>query len=84
MDEPPRSSPHVPVNALTGTFIFRKLGNQFLATLASGAYIGCMLWRVRSSRGRPLNAPAAFIHPYRESGHRVARLIGRNLKHLTA
>ena len=22
-----------------------------------------MLWRVRSSRGKPLNAPAAFIHP---------------------
>ena len=22
-----------------------------------------MLWRVRSSRGRPSNAPAAFIHP---------------------
>jgi ATP-dependent DNA ligase len=22
-----------------------------------------MLWRVRSSRGRPKNAPAAFIHP---------------------
>ena len=22
-----------------------------------------MLWRERSSRGRPLNAPAAFIHP---------------------
>jgi hypothetical protein len=23
------------------------------------AYIGSMLWRVRNSRGRPLNAPAA-------------------------
>jgi hypothetical protein len=23
-----------------------------------------MLWRVRNSRGRPENAPAAFIHPY--------------------
>jgi hypothetical protein len=22
-----------------------------------------MLWRVRNSRGRPLNVPAAFIHP---------------------
>jgi hypothetical protein len=22
-----------------------------------------MLWRVRNSRGRPKNAPAAFIHP---------------------
>jgi bifunctional non-homologous end joining protein LigD len=27
------------------------------------AYIGPMLSRVRSLRGRPLNAPAAFIHP---------------------
>ena len=26
-------------------------------------YIDRMLWRMRSSRGRPLNAPAAFIHP---------------------
>jgi bifunctional non-homologous end joining protein LigD len=26
-------------------------------------YIRRMLWRVRNSRGRPLNAPAAFIHP---------------------
>ena len=26
-------------------------------------YIAPMLWRVRNSRGRPLNAPAAFIHP---------------------
>ena len=25
-------------------------------------YIAAMLWRMRS-RGRPLNAPAAFIHP---------------------
>jgi bifunctional non-homologous end joining protein LigD len=24
-----------------------------------------MLWRERSSRGRPINAPAAFIHPCR-------------------
>jgi hypothetical protein len=22
-----------------------------------------MLWRVRNSRGKPINAPAAFIHP---------------------
>jgi ATP-dependent DNA ligase len=27
------------------------------------AYIARMLWRVRNSRGRPINAPAAFIHP---------------------
>jgi hypothetical protein len=26
-------------------------------------YIARMLWRVRNARGRPLNAPAAFIHP---------------------
>ena len=26
-------------------------------------YIDGMLWRVRNSRGRPLNTPAAFIHP---------------------
>jgi ATP-dependent DNA ligase len=32
-------------------------------TLIYGAYIGNMLWRVRNSRGRPLNVPAAFIHP---------------------
>jgi hypothetical protein len=25
-------------------------------------YIARMLWRLRNSRGRPLNAPAAFIH----------------------
>ena len=24
-----------------------------------------MLWRERNSRGRPRNAPPAFIHPYR-------------------
>jgi ATP-dependent DNA ligase len=28
-------------------------------------YIARMLSRVRNSRGRPLNAPAAFIHPCR-------------------
>jgi hypothetical protein len=27
-----------------------------------GPYISRMLWRMRS-RGRPINAPAAFIHP---------------------
>jgi hypothetical protein len=27
------------------------------------SHIASMLWRERSSRGRPLNAPAAFIHP---------------------
>jgi hypothetical protein len=31
-----------------------------MAALFLYSYIGCMLWR--SSRGRPLNAPAAFIH----------------------
>src|SRR5262249_21709371 len=32
------------------------LGSDFI-------YIERMLWRVRKSRGRPLKAPAAFIHP---------------------
>jgi bifunctional non-homologous end joining protein LigD len=27
-----------------------------------------MLWRLRSSRGRPINAPAAFIHPCQPIG----------------
>jgi hypothetical protein len=34
-----------------------------MATPQETVYIGAMLWRVRNSRGRPLNAPAAFIHP---------------------
>src|SRR6516164_3276516 len=33
-----------------------------LLSFGSPRYIDDMLWRVRS-RGRPLNAPAAFIHP---------------------
>jgi hypothetical protein len=40
--------------------------NSEMAALLLSArprYIGGMLWRVRNSRGRPLNAPAAFIHP---------------------
>lgn len=36
-----------------------------LARPIVSAYIGAMLWRVRSSRGRPKNAPAAFIPPCR-------------------
>jgi hypothetical protein len=35
----------------------------FLAIGVQFAYIVRMLWRVRNSRGRPINAPAAFIHP---------------------
>ena len=31
------------------------------------AYIADMLWRVHNSRGRPINAPAAFIHPCRST-----------------
>src|SRR5262249_24776555 len=31
--------------------------------LGHSTYISVMLQRERSSRGRPLNAPAAFIHP---------------------
>lgn len=34
-----------------------------LEVLLNPAYIARMLWRVRNSRGRPMNAPAAFIHP---------------------
>jgi hypothetical protein len=30
-------------------------------------YIARMLWHVRNSRGRPINAPAAFIHPCQPS-----------------
>jgi hypothetical protein len=30
-------------------------------------YIDGMLWRVRNSRGRPMNAPAAFIHRVSQS-----------------
>jgi bifunctional non-homologous end joining protein LigD len=36
-----------------------------LAIQLKFAYIGGMLARVRNSRGRPINAPAAFIHPCR-------------------
>src|SRR5262245_58952165 len=37
-----------------------------LATIARSQFDkSIMLWRVRNSRGRPLNAPAAFIHPCR-------------------
>ena len=34
--------------------VWKKLSAQLYAS---------MLWRERSSRGRPLNEPAAFIHP---------------------
>jgi hypothetical protein len=34
-----------------------------LANHVKSAYIARMLSRVRNSRGRPLNTPAAFIHP---------------------
>jgi bifunctional non-homologous end joining protein LigD len=39
--------------------------NEFskLAIRMDFAYIADMLTRVRNSRGRPINAPAAFIHP---------------------
>jgi len=36
-------------------------GKSRLHFFGSSHYIGGMLWR--NSRGRPLNAPAAFIHP---------------------
>jgi hypothetical protein len=39
----------------------------FAALLRScfSQYIACMLWRVRNSRDRPMNAPAAIIFPAR-------------------
>jgi hypothetical protein len=36
------------------------------------AYIRAMLRRVRNSRGRPKNAPAAFIHPCRPTAAQPA------------
>ena len=56
---------------------FCSLGNQLVAGAAlhyrgglfflptAGAISSAMLWRVRNSRGRPKNAPAAFIQPCR-------------------
>jgi ATP-dependent DNA ligase len=38
-----------------------QTGHAQLADLLIKPYIGSMV--LRSSRGRPLNAPAAFIHP---------------------
>jgi hypothetical protein len=38
-------------------------------------YIARMLWRVRNSRGRPKNAPAAFIHSCRPKVRRSAALV---------
>ena len=50
-------------------FHARNLRAGCLRVLACGslsvAYIRAMLWRVRSSRGRPKNVPAAFIQPCR-------------------
>ncbi len=42
----------------------RALGADYRKTRGSD-YVAAMLWRVRSSRGRPKNAAAAFIHPRR-------------------
>jgi hypothetical protein len=41
-------------------------------------YIARMLWRVRNLRGRPMNAPAAFIHPCQPI---VAKQPPHELKH---
>src|SRR4029077_20322923 len=40
------------------TAFLRQISSSFFRVVP---YIGGMLWR--TSRGRPLNAPAAFIHP---------------------
>ena len=51
------------------------------------AYIRAMLWRVRNSRGRLKNAPAAFIEPCRPTvSHSVRRavLAGRMNSNMTA
>jgi ATP-dependent DNA ligase len=41
----------------------RNSEKAVLLLSARPRYIRRMLWRVRNSRGRPINAPAAFIHP---------------------
>jgi hypothetical protein len=45
----------------------RSLENNVcrVAPFLFSQYIARMLSRVRNSRGRPINAPAAFIHPCR-------------------
>jgi hypothetical protein len=51
------------ITAPTGTGVQALPPWDPRASPFDSSYIGCMLWRVRNSRGRPLNAPAAFIHP---------------------
>jgi len=44
----------------------KDIGPRILRPISSFGfrpYIHRMLWRLRNSRGRPMNAPAAFIHP---------------------
>jgi ATP-dependent DNA ligase len=43
----------------------RKGGTGTIALSLSPHILSAMLWRVRNSRGRPNNAPAAFIQPCR-------------------
>jgi len=49
------------ITAPTGTGVQALPPWDPRASPFDSSYIGCMLWRVRNSRGRPLNAPAAFI-----------------------
>src|SRR5262245_42648715 len=43
-------------------YLLKQLKNSCSSNWQLWSYIHDMLQRVRSSRGRPLNAPAAFIH----------------------
>jgi hypothetical protein len=51
------------ITAPTGTGVQALPPGDALASSFDSSYIGNMLQRVRNSRGRSLNAPAAFIHP---------------------
>ena len=48
-------------NAGHMSFLGRPISR--VAPFLFSQYIFPMLWRVRNSRGKPSNAPAAFIHP---------------------
>jgi hypothetical protein len=48
------------------SFPSRRPGHPFTPVIESLTnWIACMLSRVRNPRGRPINAPAAFIQPCR-------------------
>jgi hypothetical protein len=52
------------ITAPTGTGVQALPRWDPRASPFDSSYIGCMLWRVRNSRSRPFNAPAAFILRY--------------------